>query len=290
VRLASAIEPEWLLDLFPDALRDTVELVWEPARERVEVTSRLSYDALPLEESRRLPRPDDPAEMQRAADLLLGAARARGSAALGDPEVVRDLRARLSLVARHCPEAGLRALTDQDLDQALAALCQGRSSFAELKEADWMGALLARAASLDAGAGGGSEPNLDPGAGARRSRGLDAFAATLARLAPEHVVLPGGRRVRVEYTEGQPPAARSRLQDFFGLSRGPTVASGRVPLVLHLLAPNGRAQQITQDLQGFWVRNYPAVRKELMRKYPRHPWPEDGATASPPAPRPPRRG
>jgi ATP-dependent helicase HrpB len=278
VRVASAIEPEWLLDLFPDALRDTVELVWEPARERVEVTSRLSYDALPLEESRRLPRPDDPAEMERAADLLLGAARARGPAALGDPEAVRDLRARLSLVAQHCPEAALRALTDQDLDQALAALCQGRSSFAEIKEADWMGALLARAASLAAGAG------------PRSSRGLDAVAAKLAHLAPEHVVLPGGRRVRVEYTEGQPPAARSRLQDFFGLSRGPTVASGRVPLVLHLLAPNGRAQQITQDLQGFWVRNYPAVRKELMRKYPRHPWPEDGATASPPAPRPPRRG
>ncbi len=104
------------------------------------------------------------------------------------------------------------------------------------------------------------------------------------------MVLPGGRRVRIEYTEGQPPAARSRLQDFFGLSRGPAVASGRVPLVLHLLAPNGRAQQITQDLHGFWVRHYPAVRKELMRKYPRHPWPEDGATASPPAPRPPRRG
>jgi ATP-dependent helicase HrpB len=278
VRLASAIEPEWLLDLFPESMRDTVELVWEPARERVEVTSRLSYDALHLEESRRPPRPDDAAEMKRAAELLLGAARARGPAALGDPEAVRDLRARLSLVAEHCPEAGLRALTDEDLDQALAALCQGRSSFAEFEEADWMGALLARAAALDAEAGTGDGP------------GLESVAGKLARLAPEHVALPGGRRVRIEYTEGQPPAARSRLQDFFGLSRGPAVASGRVPLVLHLLAPNGRAQQITQDLQGFWVRHYPAVRKELMRKYPRHPWPEDGATASPPAPRPPRRG
>ena len=325
VRLASAIEPEWLLDLFPESMRDTVELVWEPSRERVEVASRLSYDALLLEESRRLPRAYDAAEMKRAADLLLGAARARGPAALGEPEAVRNLRARLSLVAEHCPEAGLRALTDEDLDQALAALCEGRSSFAELQTADWMAALLARAATPDstrtatpgatrtatpgatrtatpgatlaaphaasptAGTSPGNGEGL-PHVAAVKPAGPEEVARTLARLAPEHAVLPGGRRIRIEYTEGQPPAARSRLQDFFGLSRGPTVASGRVPVVLHLLAPNGRAQQITQDLQGFWVRHYPAVRKELMRKYPRHPWPEDGATASPPAPRPPRRG
>ena len=52
-----------------------------------------------------------------------------------------------------------------------------------------------------------------------------------------------------------------------------------MPLVLHLLAPNGRAQQVTSDLAGFWSRHYPAIRKELMRRYPRHSWPEDGATA-----------
>jgi ATP-dependent helicase HrpB len=329
VRLASAIEPEWLLDLFPESMRDTVELVWDPSHERVEVASRLSYDALPLEESRRLPRADDAAEMKRAAELLLSAARARGPTALGEPEAVRDLRARLSLVAQHCPEAGLRALTDEDLDQALAALCEGLSSFAELQTADWMGALLARAANPapppaptsaatpaathaatpaathtvthatthaathaathTAGTGAGNSAPA-PHVAAIKPAGPEEVARTLARLAPEHAVLPGGRRIRIEYTEGQPPAARSRLQDFFGLSRGPTVAAGRVPVVLHLLAPNGRAQQITQDLQGFWVRHYPAVRKELMRKYPRHPWPEDGATASPPSPRPPRRG
>jgi ATP-dependent helicase HrpB len=63
------------------------------------------------------------------------------------------------------------------------------------------------------------------------------------------------------------------------------LAAVAVPLVVHLLAPNGRAQQITQDLAGFWQRHYPALRRELMRKYPHHPWPENGATAAPPAPR-----
>jgi ATP-dependent helicase HrpB len=64
------------------------------------------------------------------------------------------------------------------------------------------------------------------------------------------------------------------MQDFFGLTRGPAVADGRVPLVLHLLAPNQRPVQVTQDLAGFWVKHYPSLRKELARRYPRHAWPE----------------
>ena len=108
------------------------------------------------------------------------------------------------------------------------------------------------------------------------------FLPDLDRLVPEQVSLANGRKVRVEYAEGQPPAISSRLQDFFGAARGPSVCDGKVPLTLHLLAPNGRAQQVTQDLAGFWERHYPAVRRELMRKYPRHSWPENGATATPP--------
>ena len=248
VRLASAIEPEWLLDLYADSLREETELCWEPSRERVERVSRLLYDALVLEESRRAPEAGD----IRAADLL----RAHASF---DAEAIARLRVRSQLAAQHCPESGVRALTDEDVAEAQRAVCFGRASLAALREADFPQALLDR---------------LGP-----------AASRALATLMPEQVSLPGGRKLRVEYLEGQPPAAHSRLQDFFGLARGPAVANGRLPLVLHLLAPNGRAQQVTQDLAGFWQRHYPAVRRELMRKYPRHAWPEDGATATPPAPR-----
>ena len=93
--------------------------------------------------------------------------------------------------------------------------------------------------------------------------------------------------MQVHYEPGRPPWIESRLQDFFGLTAGPKI--GRTPLVLHLLAPNHNAVQVTTDLAGFWDRHYPAVRKELMRHYPRHSWPEDPRTAAPPAPRPPRR-
>jgi ATP-dependent helicase HrpB len=92
--------------------------------------------------------------------------------------------------------------------------------------------------------------------------------------------------VKVNYPAGDdPPWVESRLQDFFGAVRGPAVGAGRVPLVLHLLAPNQRAVQVTTDLAGFWERHYPALRRELMRRYPRHAWPEDPTTARPPEPR-----
>ena len=90
-------------------------------------------------------------------------------------------------------------------------------------------------------------------------------------------------------TTAAPPWIESRLQDFFGTRAVPAIGGGRVPLTVHLLAPNGRAVQVTRDLAGFWTQHYPALRRELGRRYPKHAWPEDGATARPPAPAPRRR-
>ena len=72
------------------------------------------------------------------------------------------------------------------------------------------------------------------------------------------------------------------MQDFFGLRRGPAVAGGRVPVTLHLLAPSRRPVQVTSDLEGFWERQWPGVRRDLSRRYPRHAWPEDPLSAAPP--------
>jgi ATP-dependent helicase HrpB len=82
------------------------------------------------------------------------------------------------------------------------------------------------------------------------------------------------------------PWIESRLQDFFGMAQTPTILRGRVPLTIHLLAPNQRAVQITNDLKGFWTTHYPELRRQLMRRYPKHSWPEDGSVATPPEPRP----
>jgi len=94
-------------------------------------------------------------------------------------------------------------------------------------------------------------------------------------VAPTHIRLPSGRQTPVHYEAGKPPWIESRLQDFFGMRETPRVAKGKVPLVVHLLAPNRRPVQTTTDLAGFWQRLYPQVRRELSRRYPKHAWPEN---------------
>ncbi|HEY3271956.1 MAG TPA: ATP-dependent helicase C-terminal domain-containing protein, partial [Geothrix sp.] len=91
--------------------------------------------------------------------------------------------------------------------------------------------------------------------------------------APEAIQLPKGRPTKVHYEDDSPWIA-SRLQDFWGLKKTPAVAGGAVPLVLHLLAPNMRALQVTTDLAGFWQRVYKELRPSLSRRYPKHHWPE----------------
>ncbi len=257
VRLASAVTQEQLLDLFPAALRYEESVGWNGQAERVEVAEQLLYQDLVLE-SVRAARPDPAA----VADRLYQEALARGPRAFAEPGALDLLLARLTLVARHAPALGLFTPSEADLAAALRDACQGRRSFAELREADLPGALLGRL----------------PG----------AARAALDRLAPERITLPGGRGVKVNYEPDRPAWIESRLQDFFGLANGPSVAGGAVPLTLHLLAPNLRAVQVTTDLAGFWERHYPALRRELGRRYPRHSWPEDPRHATPPPPRPPR--
>jgi ATP-dependent helicase HrpB len=102
-----------------------------------------------------------------------------------------------------------------------------------------------------------------------------ANAKLLSEVAPSRIRLPGGRLAQVHYDAAKPPWIASRLQDFFGMRETPRVARGRVPLVVHLLAPNQRPVQTTTDLAGFWQRLYPQVRRELSRRYPKHKWPEN---------------
>jgi len=94
----------------------------------------------------------------------------------------------------------------------------------------------------------------------------------LDRLAPERFELPNGRRNKLQYAEGQPPVLAARIQDLYGVEGSLSICSGRVPVVVHILAPNHRPIQITQDLSTFWKEAYPKIKQELRRKYPKHEW------------------
>ncbi|MFN7918357.1 MAG: ATP-dependent helicase C-terminal domain-containing protein [Vicinamibacterales bacterium] len=103
----------------------------------------------------------------------------------------------------------------------------------------------------------------------------------LDRHAPETLLVPSGRRIRLEYQHDGSVLAAVKLQELFGLAETPRLGPGREPVLLSLLAPNGRPVQLTRDLRSFWDRTYPEVRKELRGRYPKHPWPEDPYQATP---------
>lgn len=252
-RLVSAIEPDWLLEAFPDALSEASEVRFEESRARVEGHWELSYGALVVERS---PEGGDPIQV---AACLAEAARAAGPRAFCDPDALDALLKRLAFLGGH--RADLPTLDEASLLDVVAELCEGRESFAELRQAQ---PLLHLTGLL------GPEGE-----------------SLLRRLAPTHVPIPGRKRCEVNYERQQAPWISSRLQDFFGLKKGPEI--GGVPLVLHLLAPNKVAVSITSDLAGFWERTYPREARALRRRYPRHSWPEDPASATPPPPRGPRK-
>ncbi|HEY3645329.1 MAG TPA: ATP-dependent helicase HrpB [Gammaproteobacteria bacterium] len=101
----------------------------------------------------------------------------------------------------------------------------------------------------------------------------------LEEQAPSHVSVPSGSSIRVDYTEGDIPVLRVKLQEMFGQADTPRLAGGKVPVMLHLLSPAQRPVQVTQDLKGFWQRTWPEVKKELKGRYPKHQWPEDPTVA-----------
>ncbi|MEV8125635.1 ATP-dependent helicase C-terminal domain-containing protein [Streptomyces sp. NPDC085944] len=104
-------------------------------------------------------------------------------------------------------------------------------------------------------------------------------AARLDELAPERIVVPSGSRIRIDYANPEQPVLAVKLQEMFGLQRSPEIAG--VPLLVHLLSPAGRPAAVTADLASFWKDGYRGVRAELRGRYPKHPWPEDPATAEP---------
>jgi ATP-dependent helicase HrpB len=244
VRIASGIEPEWLLDLFPERVRETALVEWNRAGERVESVSAIMFDQIAIETRRGTPDP------QAAGALLAAKAMEAGVARFADPEEIEAFLARVRFASQHGP---LPPLGPDGVEHALRSLASGLKSFAELEAAARGGGLLKAL-----------ERQLPP-AGRR----------LLDEIAPERIRLARGRQARVHYQTGQPPSVASRLQDFFGMRETPAVARGAVPLVLLLLAPNQRPVQTTSDLAGFWQRLYPRVRKELARRYPKHAWPED---------------
>ncbi len=245
VRTASAIDPNWLLDLDARALSEVDGLEWNAQKNRVESITRLLYGRLALVDERAKAKPSD-----AASRLLFEHARAApfGVHKLVPEDGLERFLKRLAWAEKQ--GTSVRAPTALELDDVLESACSGRVSIEEIAAEELYQLILATFGTRD-----------------------------LDKLAPDSVRLPSGRVARVEYAVQSDPYVSSFLQDFCGLTETPK--AGATPLLVHLLAPNKQAVQITTDLAGFWQRHYPAVRRELMRKYPRHGWPEDPSVPVP---------
>jgi ATP-dependent helicase HrpB len=246
VRQASAVEREWLPG---ERLRTVDELFFHPTQKQVVARRRVYFDDLLLEES-----PTSVPDSDEAARLLFEAARNQWEQVFAG-ESAAEFVTRVRCLASWRPDLGLPAFDREQLEDALRDLCRGRRSFTELRQAPWLAALQGKLTY-------------------QQLRAVETEA-------PERIEVPSGNRIRLTYEEGRPPVLAVRIQEIFGLRQTPRVAGGRVKVLLHLLAPNMRPQQVTDDLESFWANTYAVVRKELRRRYPKHAWPEDPLTASP---------
>jgi ATP-dependent helicase HrpB len=244
VRLASAVDRPWLDD---DAanLRIDEEIVFHPSRRQVEARRRTLWMDLVLDET-----PVAIADEAAAAAVLAREAAAQWErAAPAADSAAGSFLARVRWLAAAAADLALPPLDEAAVKSLLPEVCLGLRTLEQVRGADWL-------------------PRLHAVVGHGR-------VAEIERLAPAQIELPGGRRHRLAYETSGPPVLAVRIQDLFGVRETPRVAGGRVPVLLHLLGPNHRPQQVTADLAGFWAKTYPQVRNELRRRYPKHAWPDD---------------
>jgi ATP-dependent helicase HrpB len=260
--MAAAYNIETLEDQFGDRIQDTDIVTWNDRTQTVEAVRRKTLGALVLRQSPL----SDPDPLAVSAALLQGILR-NGLDALPWTRTLHAWRDRVATLRRiRAAEEDWPDLSDASLSAGLAQwlgpYVEGMRRLKDLTRLDLQGALYNRLT--------------------WRQRKL------LDQLAPTHWTVPSGSRRPIDYSADVPVLA-VRLQEMFGATRTPAIADGRLPLQLHLLSPAGRPVQITQDLAGFWRTGYPAVKKELMGRYPKHYWPDDPLTAQPTARAKPRK-
>jgi ATP-dependent helicase HrpB len=191
--------------------------------------------------------------------VVIEAVRSSGLTMLTRNDACLQLQARVMLLQRIFPTDGWPVLSDaallESLEEWLAPVISGVRNAQQLSAVNCAAALM----------------------------GLLDYRQRLAldELAPTHLTVPSGSRIRLDYCAGDKPVLAVKLQELFGLAETPAVARGRVGVLLHLLSPAGRPLQVTQDLKGFWDGSYHEVKREMKGRYPKHPWPDDPWNAVP---------
>ena len=239
--LATAIETDWLRELFPEDIESDLHVQFDPTAKRVQAAELLKFRGLALSARRVEPPPAD-----AAARLLAEQVIARNLTLKDWDDSVDQWILRLNLLAKWCPEFALPPITDDDRKHLIEQLCHGAFGYKDIKEREvkpvvksWLSA---------------------------------AQHELLNKHAPERLSLPNGRTPKVIYDASNPPHIALRIQELYDVNQTPKLALGRVPVVVHILTPGMKPIQVTQDLASFWREHYPKIKSELQRKYPKHLW------------------
>jgi ATP-dependent helicase HrpB len=247
VRQASRIEKDWLPKT---QLTESLDTTYDAERQKVTAVRRLRFFDLIIDQQ-SAPLPPD---LDAAAILAEAAANHFDLNTLVNEDARRYL-ARIGWLKRSQLELDLPDFGTNPWPELLPEWCTGCTSIEEMRSA----------------------PLVEVVKGRLTREQVHA----IERFAPDSIVVPSGRRVKLDYELDRPPVLAVRIQELFGLSQTPCVANSSIPVLLHLLAPNNRIQQITSDLASFWKNTYPEVVKELKSRYPKHSWPSDPMKAQP---------
>lgn len=237
------VTPAQIAATWPGECRWQAVSGWDAARRRVVQEEQLQWRGLVLDR-----RPGGGTIDLQAAEYLLVDKLMTGEVVLASlTDEVRQWVYRARLAAEHLPEMGFPRFDDDDWRLIYHDLCAGKTAIADVEARSLPNALRAYIGPM--------------------------LADYLDQVAPKRLKLPSGRMATYTYFADAPPELAARLGDFLGMTGTHAVLDGRVPVTFDILAPNYRTVQKTRDLASFWANTYPEVKKELKRRYPKHPWP-----------------
>ena len=239
--LATAIKEEWLREFFPEAVEEKTEVTYDSSLRRVVGRTVTVFHDLVLAEKK-----SERVSKAEAAAILAREVMAGNCPLKRWDHAVELWIARLNFAAAAFPELELTPIGDADRALLIEQVCQGATSYKEIKER--------------------------PVAPVLKTWLSAAQQAALDQLAPERIRLPNDRQAKIVYSASKPPTVAARIQDLYGVASSLTIGQGRVALRIEVLAPNHRPIQITDDLTTFWRESYPKIKQELQRKYPKHKW------------------
>jgi ATP-dependent helicase HrpB len=239
--LATAIEMDWLQDLFPADIHHETRVSFDTVTMRVRAEAQIRFRDLVVSARRVEPPPVEAAAQLLADEVIAGRLRLSKW-----DHAVEQWILRLNRLAEWCPELSLPQIGSEDRRHIVEQICHGAAAYKDLKDRE-------------------VKPTLRSWLEPWQQQLLDKHA-------PERVELSNGRTPKVSYEAQGPPFIALRIQELFDVAQTPRIAQGRVPLSVHILAPSMRPVQVTQDLANFWREHYPGIRSELRRKYPKHDW------------------